>query len=317
MRSGAQSSTVFSLSSDLPTTPGAEAASATQFDAATLIEGADTRPCAVRRLSVVGATLSLQAALEGFTPTHLQLSPAQSIAGRLCWHDSNSAGFLFDKPIDVIFTLAHRLANLPAERRQMPRVELNQTVSMRQGDVISFTRTRNISQGGAAFELSQPAAVGDSVQLCFDGLRPIDATVKWSSGKLAGVEFEEQLSWQQLMPWLRAAQLSPVITPRLAGEGLIPDRHAIFCDIPARVREGVRWWNVRLRAITPQLVEFESRAPLQPGMALWISLPHVGGAPAIVMECDYNLFLCEFRLPLRDSSLSLVTGTKAAPTPDN
>jgi hypothetical protein len=90
--------------------------------------------------------------------------------------------------------------------------------------------------------------------------------------------------------------------------GLIPDKQAIRLDTPARVREGVRWWNVKLRAITPQLVEFETRAPFANGAQLWISLPNIGGGPASVIEAERHRFLCEFRMPLTPRDIGRIAG---------
>jgi hypothetical protein len=89
---------------------------------------------------------------------------------------------------------------------------------------------------------------------------------------------------------------------------MIPDKHAIRLDAPASIREGVRWWNARVRGLTAHLVELETRAVLAPGAQIWVALPEIGGGPANVIEAVHNRILCEFRLPLRQRELSLVSG---------
>ena len=314
MRQGLASSTIFSLSGEAPAAhllpePGDPAA----FDAA-ILAGETTRlACSIRKLSAAGAMLQIEDEVVEEDGLRLELANGQSLAGRIAWTEQGSAGFLFETPIDVISTLARNLAALPAERRSVPRVELHQTICVRRGNQVEFTRSRNLSQGGCGFETEIALQEGDAVQINFDGLRPLDGLVKWSQGSFAGVAFDEDLPWQVLMPWLRQAQQQPSHHTRMAviqeQTGLIPDQKAIRLDTPARVREGVRWWNVKLRAITPQLVEFETRAPFANGAQLWISLPNIGGGPAAVIETDdRHRFLCEFRLPLKAGDLGRIAG---------
>ncbi|MBX3564885.1 MAG: PilZ domain-containing protein [Sphingomonas sp.] len=309
MRQGLASSTIFSLAADFPAAEPLALGHA-DLDAATLTGERIALPCSLRKLNAAGATLHHDAALTEGDALSLTLASGQSIPGTIAWTTGETAGFVFDAPIDVVGTVARTLASLPAERRQMPRIELHQTVSVHHKGAIEFTRSRNLSQGGASVESRRLLLPEDPVQISFDGLRPIDGTIKWASDGQAGIEFDEPLPWQILMPWLRQVQQTPAHPIRSGAfpvPGLIPDAHAIQLDAPARVREGVRWWNVRLRGLTSQLVEFESRAPLTQGTPLWIALPHIGGAPASVLETDQHRYLCEFRLPLRPGELSLIS----------
>lgn len=314
MRQGLASSTIFSLAAD---PPAAEplALGASDLDAATLEAEGVCLPCSIRKLNAAGATLHHDAGLTEGDALSLVLASGQRLPGTIAWVTGDTAGFVFDEPVDVVSAVARTLASLPAERRHMPRIELHQTVSLHHKGAVEFTRSRNLSQGGASIETRRVLLPGDAVQISFDGLRPIDGTVKWASQGQAGIGFDEALPWQVLMPWLRQVQQTPAHPIRsgvFPPPGLIPDAHAIQLDAPARVREGVRWWNVQLRGLTSQLVEFETRAPLVQGTPLWIALPHIGGAPASVLESDHNRYLCEFRLPLRPSDLSLISGGAGA-----
>ncbi|RYE01151.1 MAG: PilZ domain-containing protein [Sphingomonadales bacterium] len=313
MRQGLASSTIVSLTSDLPAAEPL-ALGHGDLDAATLAGEGVALPCSIRKLNAAGATLHHDSDLTEGDALSLTLASGQSIPGTIAWVSDGAAGFVFDSPIDVVSTVARTLASLPAERRQMPRIELHQTVSLHHQGALEFTRSRNLSQGGAAIESRRLLLPGDPIQISFDGLRPIHGTIKWAHEGQAGIAFDESLPWQVLMPWLRQVQQTPA-HPIRSGvfplPGLIPDAHAIQLDAPARVREGVRWWNVQLRGLTSQLVEFETRAPLAHGTSLWIALPHIGGAPASVLESDHHRYLCEFRLPLRPGELSLITGGAA------
>ncbi len=304
------SATIFSLSGEPPAHFRAEPGDSTRFDAASLVSDEARVPCALRKLTTVGATLLVGCEIMEGVGLELELANGQRLAGTIAWSIDGAAGFLFEAPIDVIGTLARTLAALPAERRSVPRVELRQTICVRRGNQVEFTRSRNLSQGGAGIETQIALQSGDRVQINFDGLKPLDGVVRWCRGSQAGIAFEEDLPWQVLMPWLRHVQQTPPHPVRAAviGEpsGLIPDQRAIRLDAPARVREGSRWWNVRIRAITPMLVEFETAATFATGSQLWVSLPGMGGAPATVIETDRNRVLCEFRLALRDRDLGLI-----------
>lgn len=306
------SATIFSLAGEPPRALVHDPEAPAEFDAAWLVDGVDRVPCSLHKLSAVGATLRLDDALLLDIPMTLELANGQSVHGRLAWNSGDAAGFVFDQPIDVIGALARNLASLPAERRRVPRVETQQTVSVRHDGKVELARTRNISQGGAGIETQLPVATGDLVQLIFDGLRPLEGTVRWIDGALAGVHFAEELAWQTLMPWLRQVQRTALAhaAPSAEVEGLIPDKHAVRIDAPARIREGVRWWNARIRALTPHLVELDTRAPVVAGTQLWISLPNIGGGPANVIETRGGRILCEFRLPLRPSDLGLIAGQR-------
>lgn len=309
-----RSATIFSLAGEPPRAMNDRADPHAEFDSAMLIAG-DTRiSCSLQKLSALGATLRVDAEIEhGMTMT-LELANGQAIEGRIAWTRDDEAGFAFNAPLDVIGTIARNLAALPAERRAVPRVEIHQAASVRHDGKVALVRTRNLSQGGAGIDTRADLAPGDTVQLTLDGLRTLDGSVRWTRDGQAGIAFDEEIPWQVLMPWFRQAQQLPAATvaaPFAAeGEGMIPDKHAIRLDAPAQVRSGVHWWNAKVRALTAQLVELETRASVMPGAQLWIKLPDIGGGPASVIERAHNRILCEFRLPLRPGELGLLTGRR-------
>ena len=316
MNQALRSATIFSLSAERPRAVQQQPDAHAAFDAAFLVGETARFACSLQRLSSAGATLQAVAQFGEAEPLHLEMASGQTIAGKVDWSAEGEVGFIFDEPVDIISTLARTLANLPAERRSMPRVEINQLVSVRLGTRVEHARTRNISQGGVGIETRLDLAVGDAVQLTFDGLRPLEGSVRWVQDGHVGIAFNEELGWQTLMPWLRHAQrMQATATPPAVptplnpeSQGMIPDKHAIRLDAPASVREGVRWWNARVRGLTTHLVELETRATFAPGAQLWVSLPEIGGGPANVIEAAHNRILCEFRLPLRQRELSLVSG---------
>ncbi|UZK67113.1 PilZ domain-containing protein [Sphingomonas sp. M1-B02] len=312
-----RSATIFSLAADPPRALLDRAEPHAELDSACLV-GAEMRlPCALQKLSAAGATLAIEAELQQHEEMHLELANGQSLAGKVDWCADGEAGFLFDAPIDVIGTLARNLVNLPDERRTMPRVEIHQTIFVRAGAQVELARTRNISQGGVGIDTRLALSRDDKIEVTFDGLRPLEGVIRWIQDGQAGVEFEEGLGWQTLMPWLRNVQrIRPAPAPPPIGSepaSMIPDKHAIPVNSPASIREGARWWNARVRALTTHLIELETQASVLPGAQLWISLPEIGGGPASVVEAGHGRILCEFRLPLRPRELGLLTGGRLTP----
>jgi hypothetical protein len=315
MEQGLTSATIFSLAAEapiaLPIDPDVHAA----LDAGVLASATARHACSIRKFSAAGATLSVETELTRGEAMHLELANGQRLEGTIGWSTADEAGFVFDSTIDVIGTLARNLASVPDERRQVPRVELHQTVGIHHGDRVEFVRARNVSQGGVGVEARIDLTVGDPVQITFDGLRPLGGTVRWVRKGLAGIAFDQELSWQVLIPWLRHVQQRPTASaaPAVPGqepESLIPDKQTVRLDSPSRVREGVRWWNVRVRGLTPHLVEFEAHTLFARGAKVWIDIPGIGGCPAKVIETGHNRTLCEFGIPLRQEDLRTVAGGK-------
>ncbi len=310
------STTIFSLGADLPAALSAPIGEADHaLDTALLVGEAARALCHIRRFSAAGATLRITSLFEPGEAYILELRNGQTIPGTISWQGDAEAGFVFDQPIDVVGTLARNLAILPAERRRVPRVEIHQTVTVRRGNNVEFARMRDISQSGLGIETGLALQVDDPVLLAIDGLRPIDGIVRWAHDGLAGIAFSEELGWQTLMPWLRQVQSHPMrgTTPRAStlheeerGFGLAADKQMIRLDTPARIREGVRWWNVLVRNLTPTLVEFEAAASFAKGAQLWLSLPGTPGWPTTLIEVENHRYLAEFRLPLRPHDLALI-----------
>ncbi len=309
------STTIFSLRADLPTVlPAPPEGAEDKYDSALLIGESTRESCLVRKFSAAGATLVVPTPPTEGAAYILELKNGQTIFGTISWCEEGEVGFLFDHPMDVVGTLARNLAILPAERRRVPRVEMSQTVSIRRGSDTEFTRARDVSTAGVGIETDLELEIDDPVEIAFDGLRPITGVVKWSSGRFAGVAFDHELGWQTLMPWLRQVQSrpSPSTRPRSVfeeerGFGLAADKQAIRLDAPGRIREGVRWWNIQVRILTPTLIEFDAPATFAKGAQLWLSLPGAAGWPTSVIEADHNRYLAEFRLPLRPHDLALVS----------
>lgn len=303
-------SAIFSLSGELDPASGVgpveEAA-----PARLLLGSAGERNCFVHRITSTGATLSVSGPIGDGDRATIELPFGLTADGSIAGDDPAAIAFHFDEPVDVVGELARCLAALPAERRQMPRIELRQRLCVRHDGQVDFAWTRNMSPAGIGIETRAQLTPGEQVEITLDGLRPIQGEVRWAEQGQAGIAFAEELGWQLLMPWLRkiaSHRPGPVAVPRnvheLSPSALGAVKDALRLDIATHVRSGVNWWNAKLNSLSSALVEFESETEFAPLSSLWLSLPEIGGWPIRVIECHGARHVAEFRVPLRPHEMA-------------
>lgn len=303
------SATVFSLVADLPAPRGGGAAAGARLDSVQLEHAGQAFACGLHWIGPCGARLRSDTPVPAQQPLSLLLDGMEPISGRSLWCDGDENGIAFEAPLDVLGLVARNLARATVGDRRLPRIELRQTVGVHCNGMIEQLAMHNISQGGIGVEAAR-LEVEEKVGLTFDGLRPLDGTVRWVRGGAAGIAFVEELGWQTLFPWLRGLQHAPQSArPRPLLGGLLRDGLALRLDAPGRVREGVRWWNCRVHAVTARQVEFEAAHGFSPGASLWIALPDIGGGPARVVRTSHGRTLADFRMPLRDQDLRTLAAT--------
>lgn len=293
---------IFSLAHELTT-----ASTPDHATPATLAMAGGNRECFVHRITSGGASLTVSGPVSHGDRATIELPFGLAAEGWIDGQEPSALAFRFDAPLDVVGALARCLAALPAERRQMPRVELRQRLCVRHSGQADFAWTRNLSPSGIGIETRASLVVGEIVELTLDGLRPLLGEVRWSERGQAGIAFAEALGWQLLMPWLRkVASATPrVASPAadMAPSALGAVKDALRLDLPTHVRSGVNWWNAQLSALSHALVEFESATEFAPQASLWMSLPEIGGWPIRVLECHGARHVAEFRVPLRQHEM--------------
>jgi hypothetical protein len=310
--------TIYSLSGEVP---AADAGHERDDDVAlwpgALTSGSIRRACAIRKLSAGGAILHCDHDVEIGERLELELMNGEHLAGRVVWRRGSEVGLSFDTQIDVFAIIAQDIVSQPGERRRMPRVELVCPALL---DVDGRSRpvtTRDVSQGGVKLDVPFPLAAEEKVTVTLDGLRPVEGVVRWSAGNLAGIAFLPELRWQELMLWLKERRKSafhnaiapPVPAPAAAAAPPAPAQESdegIALNLPARVREGTRRWQIEVASITTRSVAFDTFAALRIGSLLWIVLPGLEGWPARIVSADGYRFTCEFTQPLHPAVLERV-----------
>jgi hypothetical protein len=306
--------TVYSLSGDEPLieVPG-EDADPSVLQPGALVAGSIRQVCLIRKISAGGAVIHADIPVGEGRRLELELETGEHLDGRVIWQRGLELGLRFDEPVDVLPILARNLVSQPGERRRMPRVEVDCPARLEVGPRNLLVTVRDISQGGAKIESPFPIETGSSVVLTPEGLDSLAGTIVWMEGCVAGIEFDPELDWQALMPWLRVRRDQPSIPPAApstdarAGEPACPvDGGSVQMNLPARVREGTRRWSIDVTALTARSVEFDCFAALRLGTLLWIVLPGLEGWPARIVAIDGYRFTCEFTQPLHPAVLERI-----------
>lgn len=308
--------TIYSLSGDMPAAEAGQEGDRSALWPGALTSGSVRRACAVRKLSAGGAVLHCDHDVEPGERLELELMNGEQLAGHVAWRRGGEVGLSFDTQIDVFAFIAQDIVSQPGERRRMPRVELACTALLEAGSRTELVTSRDVSQGGIKIDVPFTLTPEQKVTVTLDGFRPVDGVVRWSRDSVAGIAFLPELSWQEVMLWLKDRRknafregCAPFAPPRQApGEDRPADdgENGVALNLPARVREGTRRWAIEVAAITTRSVAFDSFAALRVGALLWIVLPGLEGWPARIVSVEGYRYSCEFTQPLHPAVLERI-----------
>ena len=302
--------TVFSLS-DLVPEPLASApgASAPGEDETVLARGAVGELCSVRKLSRRGAVLHTDTPVAIGQHLSFELMNGRTIAGTVSWVSGSEVILRFAEDLDVLGVIAAELVSQQGERRRMPRVELETPVKLTIGPRVINAVTADLSQGGLKAVVQEALEVGTALDVQLTDFRALKSHVRWCEGGRVGVLFDEALSWQEIMPWMRARSASAAsrqtLSPAVAGVAApVPvETDSVELNIPARIRDRSERWNVAVMAITTTRIEFTSYARPRFGSLISVSLPGLPSWPGRVVSSEGDRWTCEFDQPLHPAVL--------------
>lgn len=294
-----------------------------RFDSGVAIRGTARSVCFLRRLTSAGAIIHADFDAVIGERLSLELGGGQRLDGIVVWQSGFEAGLKFERPVDVFAVIARNLVSMPGERRRMPRIELNCAAYIEAASGTEMATTRDVSHGGVKIESGLRLEAGDSVQVTLDGLFPLAGVVRWVGDGLAGIGFMPEPSWHELMPWLKemralaARRPEPARAPAPAAQrhpalARLDDRDegSVHLNLPARVREGTRRWNIQVKSLTAEAVEFESFSPINLGALLWVVLPGLEGWSARVTRVEGHRFTCGFTHPLHPLVLERILAAR-------
>jgi len=303
--------TVYSLSGDVPQTDWLEDPGA-KFQPGALIVGSARQICQIRKIGSGGAVLHADVPIAEGTRLELELEDGEHLQGLVAWQRGSEVGLRFDRPIDILPIIARNLAGQPGERRRMPRIEMACPALLEHDGRTELAALRDIAQGGVKIETPHPLEPDARVTVTPEGLHPIEGVVRWTSEQIAGVAFDRDIAWQDLMVWLRLRSKMPA--PDLPAASQRPDEAQaeiapapnVQLNLSAKVREGLRRWTIDVDTLDARCVSFESYAPMRLGTLLWIVLPGLEGWPARIVDNDGYRFTCEFTQPLHPAVLERI-----------
>lgn len=298
---------VFSLLDEVPA-PLDFDAGASITGGGVLARGAVGELCSVRKLSRRGAVLHLGSPVAVGQQLSFELMNGRQIRGTVSWVRGSEVILRFADDLDVLGVVASELVSQPGERRRLPRIELRIPVRFQIGPRVIDAQVVDLSQGGLKIGLRTAIEPGTRLAIALAGFRPLGGSVRWSECGFAGLNFDEELSWQEMMPWLRGQAASPVATRTLApaigdAPALPASAQSVELNIPARIREGMQRWDVAVMAITTTSVEFESFTRPRFGMLISVSLPGLPSWPGRVVGVEGDRWTCEFAQPLHPAVL--------------
>ena len=324
--------TIFSLFNEVPGSddPPGLARDAAYLQAGSLVLGSVREVCSIRKISGAGAILHVDLPVRPGERMELELMSGVHIDGIVEWRRGSDVGLRFDDPIDIFSLLARNLVSQPGERRRMPRVELLCPALLESSSRTELVTTRDVAQGGVKIDTPVPLTPDERVMITLEGFRPLEGEVRWVEGCVAGIAFNPELGWQELMPWLKERRQAalrqpqgiappaptfdrPALTlPAQSSNPVEPGADTVQLNLAARVREGTRRWKIEVSRITTRNVEFESFVPLRIGTSLWIVLPGLEGWPARIVDIDGYRFTCEFTQPLHPAVLERILTLSAS-----
>jgi hypothetical protein len=200
--------TVFSFSKLAPQPPERrrEQRHLTILRVGALIGSEGRELCLIRNISAGGLMAHVYSRHECGEKVAVELKGNQQTSGKVIWINDSNVGIQFDEPIDVAEILSNQAVLDNGWRPRLPRIEVDRLATLRCGARLCGVNTRDISQGGVKIECDQPLETGRDVVLTMDGLRPLQATVRWSGNGLAGLSFNQLIPFPELMAWLKSGE---------------------------------------------------------------------------------------------------------------
>lgn len=173
------------------------------LDEAALFVSGQREPCSIRKISALGVTVVSDLSPALGERVAVELATGNRATGKISWNRGGELGITFDDHVDMGALLNRKLVSLTPERRSMPRVEVRASAYLKWSQSLSLASLRNISARGLQLESDDLPEVGTYVAVFVEGLNIPPGEVVWRSGKLAGIELFEELSWTSIIPWVR------------------------------------------------------------------------------------------------------------------
>lgn len=159
--------------------------------------------CVVKNISASGLAVRVYRDLASGAKVQVEFRSGEMLEGSVVWKRGEDVGLAFPSTIDVETVLASTWTIQAGRRRNLPRIEIECDGRLKRGTEIHQVELQDISQGGARVRVEGLVDPG-GVILTLPGLTPMPGVVRWASDKLAGISFNECLSFEVLARWIQA-----------------------------------------------------------------------------------------------------------------
>jgi len=162
--------------------------------AAKLVGPAGEYMCVIRDASESGANVRLFHELPECGNMMLELQNGDQHEMKVVWQEDYRAGLQFAQEANIA-----RILECPSRFAKRPiRINLDISAMLSSPLEQAGVRIRNISQQGAQVTSKHRFAIDQRVQLSADGLREVNAKVRWRRGELFGLVFEDTFQFGDL-----------------------------------------------------------------------------------------------------------------------
>lgn len=160
--------------------------------------------CLVKNISNAGVQVKLYAPLEVETDVTLRVADEPPLGGRVAWMQDRTAGIHFHEELDPTALLRVQQKLRPNRKRSMPRMNVVASAILRTRGRTLRAIVRDISSLGARIETDTILSAGDRAIVEFADLPSIEAFVRWSDGREAGLVFQTPIPMQIIAHWIES-----------------------------------------------------------------------------------------------------------------
>jgi len=167
-----------------------------------LEQGGKSSLCIVKNISSMGVQFKFYAPPIVGATASIRVADETAVEGHVVWAKDDVAGMNFFEELDSRTLLRVRQKLKSIRRRNMPRIDVDASATLRSGGRVCRARVCDISSLGARVRTTAPLRAGDRAVLAFADLPSLNAFVRWSDGGESGLVFEAPIPMQIIAHWI-------------------------------------------------------------------------------------------------------------------
>lgn len=157
--------------------------------------------CRIRNITAGGLMAETASCHEAGVPLLVELNSNQRICGNLVWTRDTIIGIRFDQNIDIREILANRRPRV-GFRPRPARLDIQCSATIKIEGLYHKVEVQDISLGGIKVRLRDRESIGKDVLVTVESLRPVKGTIRWHREGMAGIVFQQALTFEEVAEWL-------------------------------------------------------------------------------------------------------------------